>query len=1027
MTRPIPIKGFAECTELYIFTVYLGGRISRLMPKRSIALTAVLVCELLTLANSSVSLHAQTNATFGQVIPLGATPADVVLDGPRQSLYLVNQGANRIDIFSTTTNSVIGNIPVGHGPLAAAMSMDGAYLYVTNPTDSTVSLIDLTADSVVQTVSLPVVPQGVAVGADGRALIGTLGTTSGSTTINTLLIFDRTQAAANQFTAVATPTPPAMPAPLPAITLARPSATFPSRLIRTPNGQYIVGLIDPKTTETDLFVYEVSSGSILSSRTVTGQSTVLSMSPDGSRFMAGYTLYDVQTLSILAQMNNANAPFAFTAPFSALQNAGGSVFSPDGKTLYGAFNTAAATLPLPAPISSTLLVSDPSNLAIQMGIRLPENILAKMVVSPDGANAWGLSQSGLIWLPLSTLYQHPILAVDTTQVFLTQNPCNPGIAEATVHVSNIGGGKLIYAIATINSALTAQVSTGVAPSTITLTMEPRGVVRQNGTNLVTGGATLSGQSLDVSLVSQNAINLPPVLRVYMNQRSSAQRGVIFPLPTTPNNSSAATTITATANTVTGGAEVVDGDQGLEDILLDPVRNLVYITNAGYNRIEVFDTIHQRFLSPIPVNQMPHQMTMLAGDSNLYVAGTGGELIDIVSLNLLQDTGHISFPPIPRQAGGSTAALLYPAAVAMGLNGLEFVMSNGTQWAAPIQFNCLSSCPASIVAAPRAADTVTAQTNGTNTLTTPVNMLSSPDGQTIVTLAGNGNAYVYNGSADAYVASGLLFPTPIQGFYGPLGADPAHTYLTLGGLYTNQSLSVLGGAANASTATSGALRNVVSTAPFGTNGFVRLSTPVRTSITTTPTSNALPTLELINTSNGSSTLLAAAPENPRFTVFGTTRFNIQPRSMVVDQNNVAYVITASGLSVIPLTPGVAPVPQIAATNGIVNSGNGSASLPVGGFVTVNGSNLATAATANTLPAPTVLGGSCVLFNDVPLPLLQTSAAQISAQIPATVSTGTNIVQVISLATGQSSATTTVTVSAPASTSGTTGVPPRGARR
>jgi len=959
---------------------------------------------------------AQTAATFGQVISLGATPSDVVLDESRQRLYLVNQNANRIDIFSTTTNSVVGNIAVGPGPQAAAMSMDAAYLYVTNATNSTVSVIDLKAGFVTQNVYLPAVPQGVEVGSDGRALIGTLGTTSGTTTVNTLIIYDRTQPTAAQLTAVPTPVPPSMPAPLPSITLQKPNTSFPSRLMRTPNGQYIVGLINPGTSQTYLFVYEVSSGLILQSRNVTGQSTVLAMSPDGSRFMAGYTLYDVATLSILAQMNNANAPFSLST-FSTPQNTGGSVFSPDGTTIYGAFNVAASTTPLPAPNSSTLLVSDATNLAIRLGIRLPESIVAKTVMTSDGSNAWGLSQSGLIYLPLSTLYQHPILAVDSTQVFLTQNPCTPGIAQGTVHVSNIGGGKLTYAVATINSALTSQVSTGVAPSAIAFTMPPRNVVRQAGTNLVTGAATLSGQSLDVSLTSPNAINIPPILRVYMNYRNPDQRGVIFPLPTTPNNSPGATTITTTANAVISGAEVVDGDQGLEDIVLDQARNLVYITNAGYNRIEVFDTVNQRFLSPIRVNQMPHQMAMSVDGNTLYVAGAGGELIDIVDLNLQQDVGHVNFPPIPRQAGGTTAALYYPSAMAMGSAALQFVMSNGTQWDVAINCSSASQCAnGGTTAAPRAADTVTLQTNGTNTFTTPVTMLASPDSQNIVTLAGNGYAYAYNAAADAYVAAGLLFGPPIQGVFGPLGAAGAQAYLTLGGLFTNESLTVLGGSANASTATTGSLRNVVATAPFDSGSFVRLSTPYRTTITATATSDARPILELVDIANGSPALLAVAPENPRFTVLGTTRFNFPPRSMVIDANNVAYIVTVSGLSVVPLTPGGSPAPQIAAAKGVVNSGNGSTNLRVGGFVTVNGSNLATAATATTLPAPTVLGGSCVTFNDVVLPLLQTSSGQISAQIPATVNSGTNVVQVISLATGQKSATVAVTVLPPPSTSG-----------
>ncbi len=997
---------------------FLGPMRSRLIP-----LVPVLVCELLALAIPNVSLMAQTAATFGQVISLGATPADLVLDESRQRLYLVNQSANRVDIFSTTTNSVIGNISVGKGPLAAAMSMDTAYLYVTNAANSTVSVIDLNGGYVAQTVTMPAVPQGVAVGADGRALISTLGITSGTTMIDTLIIFDRTQAAANQLTVVQTPAAPSMPAPLQAITLESPNTTFPSRLIRTPDGQYIVGLTNPSSTQTYLFVYEVSSGSILQRRTVTGQSTVLSMSPDGSRFMAGYTLYDVATLSILAQMNNANAPFAFGTAFSAAQNIGGSVFSPDGTTVYGAFNVAASTTPLPAPNSSTLLISDPTNLAIKLGIRLPEGIVARMVIASDGANAWSLSQSGLIYLPLSTLYQHPILAVDSTQVFLTQNPCNPGLVQGTVNVSNIGGGKLTYAVTTINAALTSQVSTGVAPSAITFTMEPRNVTRQAGTNLVITTATvgtgiLFGQSLDVSLASPNAINIPPILRVYMNYRNPDQRGIIFPLPTTPNNSPNATAISASITTTPNSMNGVDGDQGLEDIVLDQARNLVYITNAGYNRIEVFDTVNQQFLSPIPVNQMPHQMAVSPDGNTLYVAGNGGELIDIVDLNLKQDVGRINFPPIPRQAGGTTAALYYPSAMAMSLNGLQFAMSNGTQWHVPvgclISFNCANG---STTATPRAADAVTLQSNSPNTLSTPVNMLGSPDNQNIVTLTGNGNAYVYNAATDAYVADGLLFGTPIEGFFGPLGAATAQAYLTLGGLYTTESLAVLGGSANPSTSTTGSLRNVVATAPFDSGSFVRLSTPYRTTITATATSDARPILELVDIANGSPTLLAVAPENPRFTILGlTTRFNIPPRSMVIDANNVAYIITVSGLSVVPLTPGGAPAPQIAATRGIVNSRDGSSNLLVGGFVTVNGSNLASAATANTLPAPTVLGGSCVIFNDVALPLLQTSSGQISAQIPANANTGTNVAQVVSLATGQKSATVTVTVMAPATTSG-----------
>jgi uncharacterized protein (TIGR03437 family) len=95
-------------------------------------------------------------------------------------------------------------------------------------------------------------------------------------------------------------------------------------------------------------------------------------------------------------------------------------------------------------------------------------------------------------------------------------------------------------------------------------------------------------------------------------------------------------------------------------------------------------------------------------------------------------------------------------------------------------------------------------------------------------------------------------------------------------------------------------------------------------------------------------------------------------------------------------------------GIVNSSDGTLNLKPGSFVTVTGANLAQPAAANTIPPPTVLGGSCVTFNDTALPLLQTAPGQILAQIPADIQPGVSVVQVRSLATAQASDPVTVTV-------------------
>jgi YVTN family beta-propeller protein len=933
-------------------------------------------------------LDAQTTeqaATFGEIINLGYSPSDIVLDESRGNLYLVNTNSNRIDVVSTSAQKLVRSILVGTTPLAAAMSMDNSTLYVTNSGVSTVSIIDLTQMAVVQTVAMPAKPQGVAVGGDGRALVSTLSTAS------SLLILDKTQAAGQELLTVQTPPTPSTPTQIGTTSVTRPTLAWNSKLITTPDGNFIIGLTTPTTTTTYLFVYEVASGTIINSRSVTGQSTVLSVSPDGSRFMAGFTLYDTATLGVIAQANNANAPWTITTPFSVQTNLGGSVFSPDGTKIYSAFNNALSGTPTPPPQSSTLFVNDATALGIQLGIRLPENILARMVVSADGKNAWSLSESGVTYLPLATLYNNPILQLSSTVVYMEQDPCNPGLVTGQVQVLDAGQGSLDFGVnIPTTSSLTYRVSTGVAPATITFQYEPgrAGETRLPGTNLITGGGTaVSGNPIDVTLYSANAINIPANIRVYMNYREPDERGVVYPVPQMPNANS-----TAPLTGTTGGNE------GLWDIVLDSTRNLVYITNSGYNRIEVFDTVNRVFLNPIPVGQMPHQMALSSDSNTLYVGNTGGESISIVDLTQMAVVGTVAFPAIPRTGGGTTATVSNPRALAYGLSGLQFLLAAGTAGTAS-QWEVFGNN-----ATVRAPDTVTL--NGTtNTLPAPWQMMmGSADASTILTFDGTGSGYVYSALNDSYVTkvSGLI-ATPITGEYVPLGVAPDGSYFTIGHQVYNSSLTLLYDV--------GTSRNTMATYPMTANTYIRLSTPVKATITTTPADDPRPLIDLINFQTGAVQQLAVSGENPRFTLLGTTRYNVSPRQMVVDSNYVAYILTLSGLTVIPLTPNGVPTPAVSSsTTGIVNASTGTPAIQLGSFINIYGTALASAASASTTPPPTVLGGSCVTFNDVPLQLLKTSGNQIVAQVPTNIITGTNVVVVHSLDNAQSSTPVMVSVQA-----------------
>jgi len=98
----------------------------------------------------------------------------------------------------------------------------------------------------------------------------------------------------------------------------------------------------------------------------------------------------------------------------------------------------------------------------------------------------------------------------------------------------------------------------------------------------------------------------------------------------------------------------------------------------------------------------------------------------------------------------------------------------------------------------------------------------------------------------------------------------------------------------------------------------------------------------------------APAGP--TLIGG-RFKAYPAEAVT-AGTTAYMITLSGLSVVSLAPlGTDTRPTIATgARGIVNSADGTPNFKPGSFITISGANLAATATADTIPPPTVLGGS-----------------------------------------------------------------------
>lgn len=949
-------------------------------------------------------------ATFGTPVSVLGAASDLVLDEPRHLLYIVNTTGNRIDVYDTVQRRFGSSIPTDTQPVAGAISRNGKFLYITCFSASTLDVIDLDAVVVVKRVSLPAAPEGIAVGADERALITMVGVagTPNTPATNTMVLYNPDNAATASLSSVAE----SLPAPGTLAATANYNASR-SHLVATPDGRLIIGLNNPTTTTRSVFVFETVSGSVLRSRTLTNVSSEIAVSPDGKRFMAGLSLFDTDTLAILAQQNAANSAYAFAANvnFNTQQNQGGSLFSPDGSVLYTAFNIAPQQTPAARANVGQMMLNDPENLLIRLGIQMPENLSGKMVSTADGSTLYALSQSGFTILPVSTIYNNPIAVPDASIVLLAKDQCglvaqkntarvmvrNKGKGrfnvtaqvQATGPAANnglgggggagggfIGGGIIITfpgggfpgvlpggfgpggnagpggfgggGQGNQGGPTTAQQAaiTGSAPQ---LTIQPQ----SDGASLnftINPSATASlGSTLpsDFTVQSNEAINIPPLVRVIQNSRNSEADGDIMP--------------------VNVGASTAEG---LVDIVADTIRKRVYLANSGMNQVEVFDMVTKAFLSPIKVGQLPRSLALTPDGSSLYVANTGGESISIIDLDKAQVSGKVKFPALPYNA---SSALITPSTIVSTLQGLQMVMSNGSLWktvnneALPRPSNGAVGTAATLVAAPRS-------------------MIATPGGEFALLLGGDGRAYLYDANVDDYVISQTVVSAPIQGFFGPLAAGPRGQYFVVNDTILNQSLTpVSTSGISIPGITTG--RPISTVTPLNSTTYLRFVQPTRASTSAVVTSP--PSIEVVDIATGFPRGGAPALEGPLTTQVGTQRVNVSARSMATDATgSTAYMLTAGGLSVVPLnTAAVSPQSRPAiSTNGIVNLGSYTTDIAQGSIVSMFGRNLGAAAQASTDPLPTVLGGSCVTLDNTPLPLFMTSGGQVNLQIPASTTAG-----------------------------------------
>jgi uncharacterized protein (TIGR03437 family) len=208
------------------------------------------------------------------------------------------------------------------------------------------------------------------------------------------------------------------------------------------------------------------------------------------------------------------------------------------------------------------------------------------------------------------------------------------------------------------------------------------------------------------------------------------------------------------------------------------------------------------------------------------------------------------------------------------------------------------------------------------------------------------------------------------------------------------------------------RPVAAVTAVSANSISMFSLPARANATAATTDAGLiESYVVANNGNqpaGTSPALEGAPS----IVTGNGRATAFARTMAVDPaTQTAYVITASGLSVIPLAPvAVNPATRPAINpGGVVGLADYTSPLASGSLMTIFGRNLsAGTATTTVTPLPTILGDTCVTLNNTALPLTLASAGQINAQIPTTLAAGSYPLVVHNISANAASANTTIRV-------------------
>lgn len=622
-------------------------------------------------------------ATIGKVIPIGGEAADIALDEARGVLYIANFTASRIDVLSLSDQTVHSSIHVAAAPSALALSPNGQYLVVTHFGNVTppgspanaVSILDRTSGSL-QTLALSDPPLGVAFGADGLALLATatqflrLDPASGQTVfVNSIA----------NVTANSIPAAPGTP----------PVEIVAAAMAASGDGQYIFGL-----TDSIYFRYDVMFGEV----TVTGYTATPTMGPmvvsvaaDGSYYAAGWGLFG-RTGLLLAQFPNAAGLLAVGS--YAIDSVGGFIYGQ-----IPAANAAAGAPPV-------LTIWDADNLTVEDNLQLSENLTGRSLLNSAANTMYAVSDSGVTVVPVGAFQNVHRLAADHEDLVFPASFCQPGAITRSLQIVDPAGGATAFSLSTAMAGVVIQPSTGQTPATVQVTVDP--TVFQDRQGTVTGLLTIS---------SSQAVNLPPPVRLLVNNQRPDERGTWTDVPGT-----------------------------LVDLLADPARDRFYVLRQDRNQVLVYDGSGMSLLATLRTSNTPTRMALTMDSQYLLVGHDNSQLAYVFDLNSLMPSLPIVFPAghYPRSIAVSGSAILAASRVVGATNTIDH-----------IDFLSRTAAPLPSLGVFQ------------NSVKTDTVLAGSANGASILAASADGNVFLYDAGANAFTVSRQIAPA-LTGDYAASG-------------------------------------------------------------------------------------------------------------------------------------------------------------------------------------------------------------------------------------------------------------------